>query len=323
MRVWPLESYYDVIPRFCSEFGFQSLPSLPTVSSFAVESEWNISSPVMLHHQRNTRGNNIILSTIVSYFRMPRDFEATLYVSQVQQAFAIQTAVEYWRSKRPQSMGALYWQLNDNWPAASWSSLEYGGRWKVLHYAAARFFAPVCLVLYERDGRLQAHGLNDRGEPVSGNLQLGLIGFNGEVLRRFNAGMVSVDGDSARKLWELPMDELKDGSALGEHSFLHASWEGKDFGKVESSRLLTRPRNCYLERANISIEQGGDANSFLLSTDRPAFWLVAECDSPGHFSDGGFTLLPGESRELRFIPRGREELQASEIRIKDLRGSYV
>ena len=39
-------------------------------------------------------------------------------------------------------MGALYWQLNDCWPVASWSSIEFTGRWKALHHAARRFFAP-------------------------------------------------------------------------------------------------------------------------------------------------------------------------------------
>ena len=324
----PFESYYDVIPRFCSEFGFQSLPSLPTVKSFAPESEWNISSPVMLHHQRNNRGNSIILSTISSYFRMPKNFEETLYVSQVQQAFAMQTAVEYWRSMRPTNMGALYWQLNDNWPVASWSSLEHSGRWKVLHYAAARFFAPVCLVIYKKNGNLQVHGLNDRPDPVSGHLLLRLIAFNGEVLQSFNINPVSVNGDSAACLWELPLADLanfSNDSAIVEQAFLHARWENDATGEVDSSIFLTNPRHSYLHKAQITIEAGSEANSFLLSTDRPAFYLFPECDIPGHFSDGSFTLLPGEPRELRFVPENGAEkpvLSTEAIRIHDLRSSY-
>ena len=320
----PFESYYDVIPRFCSEFGFQSFPSLPTVQSFAHESEWNISAPVMLHHQRNDRGNSIILSTIVNYFRMPKNFEETLYVSQIQQAFAMQTAVEYWRSKRPLSMGALYWQLNDNWPVASWSSLEYGGRWKLLHYVASRFFATLWLALYEEDGRLQVHGLNDKEKPVGGNLQVRIIDFKGEVIRRFTGEGATVAGDSAAELWSLPLSDLEaeqtNDSPVAENAFLHAIWE-TDEGSVNNSFFLAKPQSCALEPATINIVRGGGVNSFLLSTDRPVFYLFPECDIPGHFSDGGFTLLPGEPKEIRFIPQDATGI-VDDIRVKHLRNSY-
>ena len=147
------EAYYDITPRFCSEFGFQSFPSLDTVRSFASEDQWNVTSPVMEHHQRHPRGNTVILETMTRYFRFPEGFESFLYLSQIQQALAIKMAVEYWRSRRPVCMGSLYWQLNDLWPVASWSSIEYSGAWKLLHYEARRFYAPLHLAAFLSKGK--------------------------------------------------------------------------------------------------------------------------------------------------------------------------
>ena len=133
------DAYYRHQPRFCSEFGFQSLPSPETVRSFASEKDGdlNLYSPVMDWHQKCWRGNAAIFGMFGRYFRMPRGFDDALYLSQVQQAEAIRTGVEYWRSLRPYCMGTIYWQLNDDWPVASWASLEWGGRWKALHHCPA------------------------------------------------------------------------------------------------------------------------------------------------------------------------------------------
>ena len=98
-------------------------------------------------HQRNVGGNARIVETLVRNFEFPDSFERLLFLSQCQQAIAIRTAVEYWRSLRPHCMGTLYWQLNDTWPVASWSSLEYGGGWKLLHYAARRFYQPLLIAM--------------------------------------------------------------------------------------------------------------------------------------------------------------------------------
>ena len=114
------EHYRDVNPRFCSEFGFQSYPSLHVVKKFATsEEDFNIASAVMESHQKNAGGNARIAETMFRYFRFPKDFANFCYISQIQQGLAIKTAIEYWRSLKPHCMGTLYWQLNDTWPVAS------------------------------------------------------------------------------------------------------------------------------------------------------------------------------------------------------------
>ncbi|MFW5846309.1 MAG: glycoside hydrolase family 2 protein, partial [Planctomycetota bacterium] len=138
----PFEWYRGTQPRFCSEFGFQAFPEPATVATYATTAdETNITSPVMEHHQRSAIGNSTIVHYLCSWFPMPRGSEELLWLSQIQQGLAIQYAVEHWRRHMHRCRGALYWQLNDCWPVASWASIDYLGRWKALQYLAKRFFA--------------------------------------------------------------------------------------------------------------------------------------------------------------------------------------
>jgi beta-mannosidase len=161
------EAYRTVNPRFASEFGFQSFTSMNVIETFSEPKDRNPSSPVMEMHQRNDGGNARILETMTRYFRFPRDFEQMVFLSQVQQGLAIKTAIEYWRSTKPRCMGTLYWQINDIWPVASWSSLDYGGQWKLLHYMAKRFYLPVNVVAVPQHDTIPT---NSRGTPILGTL---------------------------------------------------------------------------------------------------------------------------------------------------------
>jgi beta-mannosidase len=146
-EVWhglkPFSEYRKYFFRYCSEFGFESLPDLETVQSFAGTGDLNLFSPVMEIHQRNPGGNGKILYYLSETYRYPKDFASLVYISQVLQMESIQSGVDHWRRNRGRCMGAVYWQLNDCWPVCSWSSIDYYGRWKALHYGARRFFAPL------------------------------------------------------------------------------------------------------------------------------------------------------------------------------------
>ena len=148
-QVWhggyPFEHYREHNSRFISEFGFQSLPPLETIRTYAEEADWNMTSYMMEHHQRNAAGNGKIINYMTAHFRLPKDFPSLVYLTQLLQAEAVRTGVEYWRRNRQCTSGTLYWQLNDCWPVASWASLDYFGRWKALHYVAKRFYAPLLL----------------------------------------------------------------------------------------------------------------------------------------------------------------------------------
>ena len=141
----PFSDYQKHYFRFCSEFGFQSFPCLKTVKTFTEEKDRNIFSKVMESHQKNDSANGKMLYYLSENFKYPKDFKSLLYVTQILQGMAIKSGVDHWRRNRGRCMGTLYWQINDNWPVASWSSIDYYGRWKALHYMAARFYAPVAV----------------------------------------------------------------------------------------------------------------------------------------------------------------------------------
>ncbi len=162
----PFTAYRTQYPRFMSEFGFQALPPLKTIATYAEPSEWNMTSYIMEHHQRSGSGNGLMIAQMTDTFRMPRDFASLVYLSLILQAEGIRYGVEHWRRNRNRVSGTLIWQLNDCWPVASWSSLDYFGRWKALHYAAKRFYAPLLLSVAEHGKMMKIHVTSDLIEPV-------------------------------------------------------------------------------------------------------------------------------------------------------------
>lgn len=157
----PFSEYRKFFFRYASEFGFQSFPTFKTVETFTDNTEdFNIFSYVMEKHQRNGSANGKIMNYLQQIYRYPTDFKTVLYASQLLQADAIRYGVEHFRRNRGRCMGAIYWQLNDCWPVASWSSVDYTGRLKALHYAAKRFFAPVMLSCEEEGLMTSGKGIN-------------------------------------------------------------------------------------------------------------------------------------------------------------------
>ncbi len=138
----PVTLYEEKKFRFCSEFGMQSYSSPEVAATYCRPENFNVFGPEMENHQKNSGGNGTILDYVSRLYRFPKDFAALSYLSQLNQAYCMKIGVEHFRRSMPRTMGALYWQINDCWPVASWSSLEFGGRWKALHYAARRFYAP-------------------------------------------------------------------------------------------------------------------------------------------------------------------------------------
>lgn len=178
----PFTAYRNQYPRFMSEFGFQALPPLATIRTFAPESEWNMTSYVMEQHQKNASGNSLMVGQMLDTFRLPKDFESLVYLSLVLQAEGIRYGVEHWRRHTRRVSGTLYWQLNDCWPVASWSSLDYFGRWKALHYAARRFYAPLMLSIEDDPPRQSIFISCDLREGWQGLVRWSLATLNGKVI---------------------------------------------------------------------------------------------------------------------------------------------
>jgi len=314
-EVWhggkPFSAYYGKTPRFCSEFGYQSFPSMDVIRTYASPDQFNVTAPVMEHHQRNNAGNSKIIEMFSRYFRMPEGFANFVYLSQVQQGVAIRTAVEYWRSLRPVCMGTLYWQLNDCWPVCSWASLNYGGKWKLLHYMARRFYAPVMLTVFQRGAGepVELWGVNDRLEPRQGTLRVRLMGFDGRTLLDAEHA-VKLPKNASRRLAVYPAAKLP---AAAHEAFVVATLTTEE-GVVQNDLFLTEPKRCALPAARIKTAVNASPSGgfeVALTADAPAFYVAVDAAGiPGVFDDNAVTLLGGETRILRFTPRGRTGVRA-------------
>ena len=296
-QVWhsgkPMSEYYKSRPRFCSEFGFQSFSSKDVARTFCAPDDIRSGHPDFEWHQKNTGGNDRIRNTFARYFHRPKDADAMLYLSQVQQSLAIKTAVEGWRTQRPHCMGALYWQLNDNWPVASWSSLEYGGKWKHLHHQARRFYAPVAVVGAPGAGDAAAvWALNDTAEDVEANVIVERWTFDGRIVES-RERRLTVPALGTAKAMEMAADK-------GTFLFLRLEANGRRF---ENEWLFASPRECPLADARIEAKVRGC--EVTLTTDRPAFYVWLNADGvAGEFSDNSFTLVPGRPKTVRFAAKG-------------------
>ena len=305
-QVWhngeDFEKYYDLKVRFCSEFGFQSFPSRETALTFCSPENLNPTAPEFEYHQKCFSGNQRIVETISRHFRFPSDVDEILYLSQVQQAMAIKTAVEKWRSNMPYSMGALYWQLNDLWPVASWSSLEYGGKWKHLHYHARRFYSPVVAVVEPVDSTFDADVelfvVSDRAEPVGGRVTLETRDFDGRVL-----ASESFESDFAPGANRLKTMRKADFGTEEERKgkFLRVTLK-TDEGLFRNEFFFDRFKNSPLAAAKVSCSVSGF--DVTLTTDKPAFFVWLEAPGlKGEFTDNSFALMPGEPRTVTFAPK--------------------
>ncbi len=303
------EHYRDVQPRFCSEFGFQSYPSMPVIKRFADPKDFNIAAPVMESHQKNTGGNARIAETMFRYFRFPVDFESFVYLSQVQQGLAIQTAVAYWRSLKPHCMGALIWQLNDTWPVCSWASLDHGGGWKLLHHMARRFFAPVHVTVVPGADGFEIRAVNDTGEAVQLSLLVEAMTPQGRR-RVVDQSEAHVSSDQAQSLSRI--------ACLSENEILVFHWETA-CGHSGRDWFAPHPYKSYdlmdpgLE---LAASQNGSRFDLTITSKAPAFFVSLEADCHGRLSDNAFLVLPGNPVTVEFTPDDRDQFPT--FRLNDL-----
>jgi len=304
------ENYYRYKPRFCSEFGYQSFSSPEVAATFCAKDKLDIHAPDFDYHQKNRGGNRRILETMGRYFREPVGFENVLWLSQIQQAMGIKTAVEGWRRLRPRCMGTLFWQLNDNWPVASWSSVEYGGKWKHLQYHAKRFYQNVAVVAAPADGdakKVEIWALNDEAVPVDAKVAVRTLDFVGAQLAVKDLAKTLPAG-SATLLATYDLAAFgTDAERKGR--FLSLALDAKVRGRAVSFAnewMFNVYRDCPLADANVTLEAKDEKGvwSVTLATDKPAFFVwVNATGVPGEFSDNSFTLYPNRPVKLVFTPK--------------------
>jgi beta-mannosidase len=290
------DHYRDVKPRFCSEFGFQSYPSMDVIRKFTGPEDWNIASPVFESHQKNAGGNARIAETMFRYFRWPERFEDFVWLSQLQQGLAIKTAVTAWRALKPHCQGTLYWQLNDTWPVCSWSSLDHGGGWKLLHHMARDFFRPVTVVAAPDADGIALVGVNDTLHPVEVTVTAYATQLSG-ASRELGKGRGTL-GPEAQPLLVI------DPAALAEQEVLTFGWEASD-GSKAGDIFAPRPWKCYdLPDPGLAHQAAREGNRWVLSVTARAmaFFTTAEADLPGRWDRNAVHLGPGHTARLSFTP---------------------
>lgn len=285
----PFTDYRKYFFRFCSEFGFQSFPCAKTVNSFTLEDDRNIFSRVMESHQKNNAANGKMLYYLSENLRYPKDLTHLLYASQVLQGMAIKYGVDHWRRNRGRCMGTLYWQINDDWPAPSWSSIDYFGRWKALHYMAQKFYAPHAVSMTLEDHRCHVYFSNESFETTEYSLTLSIRDLSGNVLETYetkgNSPAFSAIETAVVDIcsWEDQKDDV----------FLEAVIHTKDQKVLKDVETLVPYKYLNLKNPVISTEAEETNDAFILhiSSDCFAPFVALDFDDADViFSDNFFHL---------------------------------
>ena len=302
----PFTEYRKFHFRYASEFGFQSFPCLKTVESFTLPEDRNIFSRVMERHQRNKAANGKILSYLSQTYRYPNSFDDLLYCSQLLQADAIRYGVEHWRRNRGRCMGAIIWQLNDCWPVASWSSVDYYGRWKALHYVAKRFFAPVMISACEEGEITQNPQINEfHPEPIRRSVRLNVANetradicgevswalrtSSGEILRE---GRQAVTVPPLSALW---LEDMEFPEASLTENYVSFAFTAGGVVLSEGTALFCAPKHFTFQDPALTLRLAGD--ELVISAKAFAKHVYIESDDADMLlSDNFFDMNPGEKR---------------------------
>ncbi|WP_231565552.1 beta-mannosidase [Psychroserpens sp. Hel_I_66] len=290
---YPFKHLEENVPRFMSEFGFQSFPGYETIRYINHSDSIEISSEGFKNHQKHGRGFQIIDNYMKRDFPVPTNPEDYVYVSQLLQAHGITTGIEANRRAKPYNMGTLYWQLNDCWPAVSWSSLDYFGNWKALHYQAKKSFENVLLSSEIENNTLKTHIINDSLSNINNELKLKIIDFKGTELWS-DQKAVSILGNSNDIVHQLNLSTLSFDSS--QTVFI------SEIGNHTSYFYFEKPKHLKLEKASIEKTITKTNNGFKITIKSTTLQknVFMFSKSKGHFSDNFFDLMPNTEIEIEF-----------------------
>lgn len=297
----PFERYNTYIGRFMSEYGFQSFPEYKSVRTYAEESDLELESEVMLRHQKNGAGNRLIKEYMDKYLPAPKDFPSFLYMSQVLQAEAMKTAIEAHRRRKPYCMGTLYWQMNDCWPVASWSSMDYYGRWKAVQYYAKRSFEDILLSIDNSvSGTVNIHLVSDLIAPKSLTVRVKVLGIDGTLYKEMPQSLTLAGGE-AIQLLSLTTEQLL-GDVNPAEAILVAELEQENQLLHTEIAYFVSATELPLQQPNIQIAETevDGVIAYELTTDVLARQVWLNTASEGVFSDNFFDLIPGVTKTIQF-----------------------
>jgi beta-mannosidase len=303
---YPFEHFENNVPRFMSEFGFQSFPSFETIKYINQTDTVNLNTKAMKSHQKHVRGSQLIAEYMERDYNIPSNDEDYVYISQLLQAKGIVMGIEAHRRDKPNNMGTLYWQLNDCWPAISWSSIDYFGNWKALQYKAKKAFENVLISSVLQGDNVQTFVINDTFEPIQGVLKQKIIDFYGKEIWT-HAKEIEVLETSSKNIYDFSLNDIdKKSSVLVTEFDTHTSFY-----------YFTKPKDLNLPKGDIDNKIFKTTNGFSIRLkskvlQKEVFLFTKE---KGHFSDNFFDLMPNETKVITFTS---ESETLSDLKIKTL-----
>lgn len=316
----PFESLDTEIPRFMSEYGFQAFPEMKTIRMFASPEDYELESPVMNAHQKASIGNFLIKKTMALYYKVPEKFEDLIYAGLILQGQGMRHGIEAHRRHRPYCMGSLPWQLNDSWPVVSWSSIDYYGNWKAMHYQICRAFAPVLVDAIKEGNNLSYYIMSDRLTDEELTLNLELMDFNGKVYRK-----QKVDGllpaNTSKLFYQEPVEQALAGRDSAT-TFMHMVVKSKK-GEVLSDEIyyFAHPKDQLLPKTPLQwqVKQKKGYCEVTVKADKLARDIFIEVPVQGvRFSDNFFDLLPGQKKKVIITSPDGKSLDHLQVTVHQL-----
>ena len=307
---YPFEHLEEHVPRFMSEFGFQSFPSYEVIHFINQSDSLDITSEGFKNHQKHSRGFQIIDEYMQRDFPVPNNAEDYVYVSQLLQAYGITKGIEAQRRSKPYNMGTLFWQLNDCWPAVSWSSIDFFGNWKALHYKAKHSFNNLLISSKVENNILKTYAVNDSIGKTPLNLNVRLIDFEGKtILHKQIETIASLD--ASKQIFSLDLNDLKFDK---ESTVLMIENDNQTW-----LHYFSKPKNLKLKPQSIQkkITKTDEGFEIELSCENLQKDVFLFCNEKGHFSDNYFDLLPNETKIITFYSQAND---LPSLKIKTLNG---
>ncbi len=320
----PPVKYLEITPRFMSEYGLQAWPVQATIDAIVPRAGQGIATPAIEAHQKFLagKGNDRLMQYVGYEFGETRDFSTFVYLSQAAQAEGIELAALHHRASRPFTMGSLYWQLNDVWPGASWSSVDWFGRWKALHFHARRFYAPVAVAaLRDAAGHTSVSLLNDRTQAVRGELRLRVMRLDGTLLRDERKQVELAPLSAAKAADFADADLLGGADPASTVAVFELAAEGEPASRgvvyFRAAKDMAWP-DPGLKAVWRSEGKGAYTLELRAAKLARAVWIDAGADA--ELADNALTLLPGETVRVHVASKQGPETLRAALRLQSLAG---
>lgn len=292
----PFEHFEEKVPRFMSEFGFQSFPSYETLKHINQSKSIDLKTDAIKSHQKHSRGFQLIEEYMQRDYNIPTNDPDYAYVSQLVQAKGITMGIEAHRRAKPYNMGTLFWQLNDCWPAISWSSIDYFGNWKALQYKAKKSFKNLLISSVVKDNMINTYIVNDSFEEINKKLTLKYINFKGDILWS-DTIEVNIKANSSEQYYNISLKKFQKNNIV----FV------AEMNDNQALLYLDKPKNLELQKAEINKTITKSKNGFIIELFSNTLQkdIFVSTNQKGHFSDNYFDLLPNQKVEIEFITNAK------------------